>query len=160
MSTWSNKRACLSHGTPGSIAFFLIVVIPALFVLVSTGADAASTRCPKDILNAKDANPVESARITQLWKALHGPGAAGGDGPLGCPIGKIVAYDRTDYSWKGVGQIFQRGWISVGRDAFAGSEIAIVHGWDSWTVWWKGLPANVESAINFKVGAKPGHTAI
>ncbi|MEO8524195.1 MAG: glycine zipper domain-containing protein [Caldimonas sp.] len=109
-----------------------------------TWAVASSNRCPADKLDAgKDATAAEIGKIEGLWKDLHGPGATGGDGPLGCPIGTPVVVADKDIIWTGLLQSFQRGAILVGRGASAGGDALFVRGLGEWAIWFTGMPAIV-----------------
>lgn len=109
-----------------------------------TWADAASLRCPAEKIDAgKDATPAEVAKMEALWKDLHGSGAGGGDGPLGCPIGTPTVVADPKIEWAGLQQQFQRGWVLVGRGASNGGDVALMRGVDEWTIWFTGLQAIV-----------------
>lgn len=124
----------------GRHAFMLFAVLVSL--LLQSTEHAESRRCPADLINAgKGLTVGEAAIIQSIWKELHGAGASGGDGPLGCPVGLPSFADPTKQTWQGIQQRFQRGWILMGRGPSAGSQIAIVRGLDSWTIWTKGLPS-------------------
>lgn len=124
-----------------------------------TPAAAASARCPADKVEPGPvATAVEIARIERLWKDLHGPGASGGDGPLGCPIGSPVVPEGTSHAWTGIGQQFQRGWILLGRGAFDGGDVAVVRGLDTWTLWFTGLASIVLPTVG-GVGSMEVRTA-
>jgi len=125
-------------------------------------AAAASLRCPGAVAGQDPAAPPasatllpEAAAINALWQDLH-PGADGGSGPLGCPIGKaiIVTPDQDPATkWAGVTQRFQRGQILVGRGFWDGASVVAVRGLKVWTVWWKG-----PTAKGFNTTALPATT--
>jgi hypothetical protein len=141
METFRNRngrRLCL-------VAVLLAFGSAATF---SLEAGAQSNRCPSDeIAHGTDASAADVARIDSLWKDLHGPGAKGGDGPLGCPIGSPRISNDPKVLWNGIVQQFQRGWILIGRGSFASSEVALIRGLDSWTIWSKDLPSFVLPAV-------------
>lgn len=121
-----------------SLACLSGLLSPSSFFLAT--AYAASHRCPGDQIALGAATPPEQADIKAIWKDIHKVGGDGGDGPLGCPLHEPVTLNAPEYSWRGIGQQFQRGWILIGRDGSLGSEIALISGLASWTIWSKGLP--------------------
>lgn len=159
--TWS-LGLCVEGGRKTGAAAVLIFTFSLLVVSLTflPTASGQSARCPNDFLEDGNADPLEASMIVAFWKEVHGPGLSGGDGPLGCPVGKSVKIDNTEYSWKGVKQTFQRGWIFLGRGTSAGGAIVVVRGLDSWTIWWKGVPSEVLPMIwNEPIeGTRIGHT--
>jgi len=123
--------------------------LAAPWAVFAGNAWGQSQRCPKDhIVSVGNVSPWEAARIELLWKELHGPGANGGDGPLGCPVGAIQEDAGGPlYVWKGVKQQFQRGWVLLGRGDFVLSEVAAVRGLGSWTLWSRGIPGKVVPTV-------------
>jgi hypothetical protein len=133
----------------------MVMLLGAIFV-PGGEARADSNRCPADKLDPDTTTDgPEKVRISNLWKMLHGPGLDGGDGPLGCPVGKMQKFDDPDYVFRGLGQQFQRGWIFVAHGDAGGNELAVVRGMGVWTVWTKGITGVLPGMISTQPGSTP-----
>jgi len=120
-----------------------------LLMALPIPAEASSLRCSDDKIDPGSvATPAETARIQSLWKDIHGPGATGGDGPLGCPVDIPAVVADPNLTWTGLKQQFQRGWIFVGRGASAGDDALFVRGLGEWAIWFTGMPSIVLPTVS------------